>query len=100
MWVFLGVQVIFLVWLITGLASSGNTSAGHDVAQQCGSGAWHSLYNSYQQCVKQTNDLSNAASGIGTTIGAGLVIGLWVAVDVILALSYLIYRLATRPRTA
>ena len=101
MWIFLGVQVIFLVWLITGLVSNGDDpGAARHVAQSCANGAWHGLFNSYQDCSKQVTDLFNAAHGIGTTIGASLVIALWVAVDVILGLSYLIYRLAKRPHTA
>lgn len=36
------------------------------------------------------------ASDVGTTIGAGLIIGLWAAVDLILALTYFVYRLGRR----
>ncbi|KAB2379003.1 MULTISPECIES: hypothetical protein [Actinomadura] len=62
-WVFLGVQIIFLVWIITGANSGGDCPAG------------------------QQN-----ACDAGTTIGVGLIIGLWVAVDIILALTYLMFR--------
>ncbi|WP_344016812.1 hypothetical protein [Streptomyces thermospinosisporus] len=36
-------------------------------------------------------ELCRDAGFIGTTTGAGLLVGLWVAVDVILGFSYLIY---------
>ncbi|WP_158713666.1 hypothetical protein [Streptomyces sp. NRRL WC-3626] len=36
------------------------------------------------------------AGEVGTTIGVGLVVGLWVAVDVILGFTYVVYRLAGR----
>lgn len=38
----------------------------------------------------------DAAAGAGATIGAGLVVAFWVAVDFILAVSYWIYRVAKR----
>lgn len=41
-------------------------------------------------------EASDAASGVGATIGAGLIVGFWVAVDFILGISYLIYRVAKR----
>lgn len=63
-WAFLAVQLLFLLWLILGLAAGGDTSS--------------------------------AAGGLGTTIGAGLIVAFWVAVDFILAVSYWIYRVAKR----
>jgi hypothetical protein len=36
------------------------------------------------------------AGDVGTTIGVGLIIGLWAAVDVILGFTYVVYRLASR----
>jgi hypothetical protein len=66
-WVFLGVQIIFLVWIITGANSGGDCPAG------------------------QQN-----ACDAGTTIGVGLIIGVWVAVDIILALTYLMFRVFRR----
>jgi hypothetical protein len=64
MWFFLAVQALFLIWLITGLVKTGNQHAVGSAAV--------------------------AGKDIGTTIGVGLVIGLWVAVDVILGVSRLI----------
>ncbi|MFD9460341.1 hypothetical protein [Streptomyces sp. NPDC060027] len=36
------------------------------------------------------------AGDVGTTIGVGLIVGFWVAADFVLALTYVIYRLANR----
>jgi hypothetical protein len=65
LWVFLSVQVLFLIWVISGAASgSGNTS-----------------------------DAENA----GTAIGVALIIGFWAVVDIIMGVTYGVYRLAKRP---
>jgi hypothetical protein len=71
-WVILAINVLFLAWVIGGIASS---AAGQD----CGS-------LSVEACT--------AAGQIGTGIGVALIIGLWVAVDLILGLLWLI----TRPK--
>jgi hypothetical protein len=97
-WAFLAIQAIFLAWLITSLVSHANDApSAHDLAQACGNGAWHGLFNSYQDCANQTSDAFNAAHY--DTVGAGLVTLLWVAADFIIGLPYLIYRVATGPRT-
>ena len=67
-WIFLAVQIVFLTWLIMGVNSAGN---------ECSPG--------YQ-----------GACDTGMAIGAGLVIALWVAVDIILALTYLIFKVFRR----
>ncbi|MDL4816186.1 hypothetical protein [Actinomadura opuntiae] len=68
---FLAVQVAFILWLASGATT-------------------------YQSCSDQ--DVNCQAGQVGTTIGLGLMIGLWVAVDLILGITYGIYRLATRGR--
>lgn len=78
-WFFLAVQAIFLIWIITGASSSGSATA-KSCAGQVG------------QALQTCQDASHA----GTAIGVGLIIGLWVAVDVILALIYLFVRLLRR----
>lgn len=78
-WFFLVVQAIFLIWIITGASSSGSTTA-------------KSCANLTGQALQTCQDASHA----GTAIGVGLIIGLWVAVDVILALIYLFVRLLRR----
>ncbi|MFJ9666350.1 hypothetical protein ACIRPP_17315 [Streptomyces sp. NPDC101219] len=78
LWVFLAVQILFLVWVIWGASTASGTP---------------------EACRGRTGDdlrLCNDASDVGTTIGVGLVIALWAAVDVILGFTYLVYRLASR----
>lgn len=68
-WVFLAIQVLFLVWIITGVTAEGPACAPNLSAEAC-----------------------QAAQGIGTGIGVALIIGLWIAVDLILGITYLIFR--------
>jgi len=75
LWVFLAVQALFIIWIITGVnASSSNTSS-------CGS-----------LSAKACQDAQNA----GTGIGVFLIIVLWVLVDIILGIGYGVYKLASR----
>ncbi|WP_405526407.1 OPT/YSL family transporter [Streptomyces canus] len=78
LWIFLAVQILFLIWVITGAASGSGTP---------------------EECRGLTGDdlkLCEDANDAGTAIGVGLIIGLWAAVDVILGFTYVVYRLATR----
>lgn len=69
-WVFLAVQALFLIWIITGVNS---VSSG--------------------KCDPQmTHAACTAAKQVGGGIGVALIIGLWVAVDIILGITYLIVR--------
>lgn len=77
LWVFLAVQALFLIWVITGAAS------GHGTAANC-----HDQYLTHAQCA--------SASEAGTAIGVGLIIVFWAVVDVILGVSYGVWRLARR----
>jgi hypothetical protein len=96
-WVFLAIQAIFLIWIIGGAASTSNsgTQAHNQAVSYCRTN-WQGLYNSYADCVTSYGNTLNAASDTGKGIGIGLVIGLWVASDVILGVSYGVYRLASR----
>lgn len=76
LWVFLAVQLLFLVWIIGGVAS------GSGDATDCGT-------LSQQAC--------NDAQNVGTGIGVFFVIVFWMMVDFLLAVGYLIYRIARRP---
>lgn len=76
MWVFLAIQAIFLLWIITGAASG----AGNP-----------------DDCGTLDAELCNSASDAGTAIGVFLIIVLWAVVDFILGVTYAIYRLARRP---
>ncbi|TLW91322.1 hypothetical protein FFT09_18920 [Saccharomonospora piscinae] len=70
-WVFLGVQLLFLALLIIGIVGNSGSCEG---------------------LTGQELEVCQAGTGIGTTIGVGLIIGLWVAVDLILALTWLVFR--------
>jgi hypothetical protein len=97
LWFFLAVQVIFLIWIITGVAgTSGSGADSHAQAVSYCSSSWQGLYNSYADCVTSYGNTLNAASDAGKGIGVGVIIGLWLAVDFILGLTYGIYRLASR----
>ena len=76
MWVFLAVQVLFLVWAVTGAS----TASGQP--SDCGG-------LSVEDC--------NTASDIGTGIGVAIIVGIWFFVDVFLGVGYAVYRLAKRP---
>ncbi|WP_192582613.1 hypothetical protein [Streptomyces triticiradicis] len=81
-WFFLAVQILFLVWVIAGVASGNGTD------ESCSGLTGDSL--------KTCQD----AGDVGTTIGVGLIVAFWVAADFILALTYVIYRLANRQQRA
>lgn len=70
LWVYLAIQVLFLVWIITG--AQGN------------------------HCDAQGSQLNNSACTAGTGIGIALVVALWVATDIIVGGVYAVYRLSTR----
>lgn len=68
-WFFLAVQALFLMWIIGGVNSASDNCDGEVGAA-----------------------LDACRTAVGAGIGAGLIIGLWVAVDVILGITYLIFR--------
>lgn len=74
-WVFLAIQVLFLIWVIAG------ASSGSGQPDDCGS-------LSAQTC--------NDASDTGTAIGVFLIIVFWAFVDIILGVTYGVWRLARR----
>jgi hypothetical protein len=73
LWFFLAIQALFIIWVITGIAS----------------GTTH--------CHGQGAQLCRDASHTGTAIGVGLIFVSWAVVDFILGICYAIYRLAKRP---
>lgn len=96
-WVFLAIQVLFIVWIVAGTASTSNSGAdAHNQAVSYCRTNWQGLYSSDANCVTSYGNTLNAASDAGKGIGIGLVIGLWVATDLILGVSYGVYRLASR----
>ena len=76
-WVFLAIQVLFVIWVIAGAAS------GHSAAVNC-----HDQYLTRSQCASATE--------AGAAIGVGLIVVFWAVVDVILGVSYGVWRLARR----
>jgi hypothetical protein len=72
-WFFLAAQILFLIWIIAGVHSGSHVSASN--------------------CNGLDTSTCQAAADTGTAIGAGLVIALWVAFDLIVGITYAIYRL-------
>jgi len=89
LWFFLAVQAIFLIWIITGVSSAGG-SINSDAVAYCN--ANQNAYISFANCVSDYG----GGEKVGTAIGAGLVITIWVVVDFLIGLTYGIYRLVTR----
>jgi hypothetical protein len=76
MWVFLAVQVLFLIWAISGAASAHGTPA---------------------DCSGLDAKTCNDAQAVGTGIGVAIIIAAWFFVDLFLGVGYAVYRLAKRP---
>jgi hypothetical protein len=74
MWVFLAIQALFILWIAVGTGSQARTC--HGLVGQA-----------HANCV---------AGNVGTGIGAVLVIVVWVVVDFLLGISYIVYKLARR----
>jgi hypothetical protein len=91
LWVFLAVQVIFIIWLIVGIASVGG-GINASVVAQCHHQAV-TMGMTQSQCVSYLGGASKA----GTGLGAIAIVIFWVVVDFILSVTYGIYRLARRP---
>jgi hypothetical protein len=99
MWFFLAVQAIFIAWLAAGIAGAAHGIPADAHAQAlayCKGNGWSPLFNSYQDCIVHYANGMRGAAEVGSTIGAGLVIGLWVATDVILGIGRLIVVFARR----
>jgi hypothetical protein len=76
LWIFLGLQALFLIWLIGGTISAGHTTT------TCGS---------------LTPDECQNARALGTGAGFLTVLCVWAVVDVVVGGGYAVYRLARRP---
>ena len=92
LWVFLAIQAIFVIWVITGAASKG-ANTGTQAAQLCSGNAWQGLYSSYAACIKGNGTLLAGAADTGKAIGVGLIVIIWIVVDFLVSLTYGIYRL-------
>lgn len=73
LWVFVAIQALFLLWLILGISSASGAPA------DCGS-------LDAQTC--------NDAETAGAALGAFLIVFLWMAVDVILGMGFVIAKLS------
>lgn len=82
MWVFLAVQVLFIFWLIAGVSGAGDA-----VAESCSPDKL-SEYFTKADC--------EAASQVGAGIGFAMVLVLWAIVDFLLAIVWLVVKLARR----
>jgi hypothetical protein len=90
LWVFLAIQVVFIIWLIAGTASTGGGINASVVAQCHDQAAGMGMTQA--QCVS----FLGGAAKTGTAIGAAVVVIVWVVVDFLVGLTYGIYRLARR----
>ena len=97
MWVFFAIQAIFIIWIITGIASHGTgPTAAAQAAHQCANGGWQPLFKSQADCVKHYSVALNDAANTGKGLGVALIVVFWVVVDFFLGIGYGIYRLASR----
>ena len=97
MWVFFAIQALFIIWLVTGLISTGHTAPSTgELLKECKQFA--DLYKTHAQCMRDQSQLDSDASGTGRGLGAALIVIIWIVVDFFLGLGYGIYRLATRSR--
>lgn len=75
MWTFLAVQALFIIWLATGIAA---VSGGPE------------------DCTGLDAQTCQDAHDAGAAIGAGLILAVWAAVDIVLGVTYGIVRLSRR----
>lgn len=95
LWVFLAIQVIFILWLIAGAAMPAPSSAGQ-VAAQCGGHNWFPLFKSHADCVTHFGAAMRGATSLGQGLGMAFIVLAWVVVDFFLGMGYGVYKLATR----
>jgi hypothetical protein len=97
MWVFFAIQALFIIWLVTGLISTGHTAPSTaELLKECKQFA--DLYKTHAQCMRNQSQLDSDASGTGRGLGAALIVIIWLVADFFLGLGYGIYRLASRRR--
>jgi hypothetical protein len=97
MWVFLAIQALFLIWIITGVASHpGGPTAATQAAQQCANGGWQGLFKSQADCDQHYAVALNDAGNVGKGLGVALIVVFWCVVDFLMGITYLIVRLARR----
>jgi len=98
LWVFLAIQALFILWLVVGLATTHAGPTQAQLAQGCYHHNWYPLFKSQADCVTHYGGALTDAGNVGKGLGAAVIIIFWMVVDVILGVSYGVYRLATRGR--
>ena len=73
MWFFLAVQILFLIWIITGI-----NNVGHSI------------------CDQMTAETCQNVKGAAGSIGVFIIVFFWMMVDFILAIGYGVYKMARR----
>jgi hypothetical protein len=96
LWIFLAIQALFIVWIITGIAGTHTGPTAAQIASGCYHHAWYPLFKSQADCVTHYGSALQDAGNAGKAIGVGLMVAFWFVVDVILGVSYGVYKLATR----
>jgi hypothetical protein len=76
LWVFLAIQILFIVWIIAGASSAGGTPS---------------------DCGTLDAETCNDAEAVGASVGVALIVIVWMVVDFLMAVIYGVYRLARRP---
>jgi hypothetical protein len=98
MWVFLAIQALFLIWLVVGLATVQTGPTHAQLVAGCYHHNWWPIFKSQADCVTHYGGVLTSAGNVGKGLGAALIVLLWLVVDVILGVSYGVYKLATRGR--
>lgn len=97
LWVFLGIQAIFIIWLITGLSGNAH-SINPDIVAQCKALVSPGVTKAASMGMNQAQCVSwlGGAAKVGTGLGAAAIVIAWIVVDFLVGLTYGIYRLAKR----
>ena len=95
LWLFLAVQALFILLIV--VTASGHTGPSHkELADACYNHNWWPLFKSQSDCVSNYGKMLNDAGTVGKGIGTAFIIVFWCIVDIILGISYGVYKLATR----
>lgn len=92
LWVFLAIQVTFLVWLIGRVTAD---PAAVQAAHQCTAG-WQGSFKTEAACQRHYADVFSGAGNLGKGVGIALVAIFWLVVDSFIGLSWGLYRMAGR----
>lgn len=97
MWVFIAIQVLFVIWIVAGLASHpAGPSSATQAAQQCANGGWQGLFKSQADCQVHYAHALNDAADTGKGLGVALIVVFWCVVDFLTGITWLIIRLSRR----